>query len=52
VTRVRKIDVGSQIGAGLSGYVAELIPAMLASFLESDRVFQKARGLQSRENTR
>lgn len=32
--------------------IAELIPAMLASFLESDRVFQKARGLQSRENTR
>lgn len=32
--------------------VAEIIPAMLTSFLESDRVFQKARGLQSHEIAR
>ncbi|MBB6125381.1 DUF2274 domain-containing protein [Sphingobium subterraneum] len=32
--------------------LAELIPQMLAAFLESDRVFQKARGTQSRENVR
>ena len=41
--RVLKIGVGSQIGAGLSGYIAELIPAMLASFLESDRAFARSR---------
>ncbi|MDE8654722.1 zincin-like metallopeptidase domain-containing protein [Novosphingobium sp. H3SJ31-1] len=33
MTRVRKIDVGSQIGAGLSGYVAELSSAMLGAEL-------------------
>ena len=33
MTRVRKIDVGSQIGAGLSGYVAELASAMLGAEL-------------------
>ena len=32
-----------QIRAGLSGYVAELIPAMLEAFLEGDRVFAKRR---------
>ena len=41
--RVLKIGVGSQIGAGLSGYCAELIPAMLTAFLESDRSFARAR---------
>lgn len=44
MTRVRKIGGGSQISAGLSGYVAELIPAMLAAFLESDRAFARSRG--------
>jgi hypothetical protein len=29
--------------AGLSGYVAELIPAMLAAFLASDREFTRKR---------
>ncbi|PZU05755.1 MAG: hypothetical protein DI606_19065, partial [Sphingobium sp.] len=29
--------------AGLSGYVAELIPAMLTAFLESDRGFARSR---------
>jgi hypothetical protein len=29
--------------AGLSGYVAELVPAMLAAFLESDRNFVRSR---------
>jgi antirestriction protein ArdC len=29
VTRVRKIDVGSQIGAGLSGYIAEQVSARI-----------------------
>lgn len=33
MTRVRKIGVGSQIGAGLSGYVAELSSAMLGAEL-------------------
>ena len=33
MTRVRKIDVGSQIGAGLSGYVAELGAAFLCGDL-------------------
>ena len=33
MTRVRKIDVGSQIGAGLSGYVAELASAYLCAAL-------------------
>ena len=33
MTRVRKIDVGSQIGAGLSGYIAELSSAMLGAEL-------------------
>ncbi len=41
--RVLKIGVGSQIGAGLSGYCADLIPAMLTAFLESDRNFTRAR---------
>lgn len=31
MTRVRKIDVGSQIGAGLSGYVASLTQATLCA---------------------
>lgn len=43
MTCVRKIGSGSQIRAGLSGYVAELIPAILATFLDSDRGFAKAR---------
>ena len=29
--------------AGLSGYCAELIPAMLAAFLESDKSFARTR---------
>ncbi|WP_207212397.1 DUF2274 domain-containing protein, partial [Sphingobium cupriresistens] len=29
--------------AGLSGYIAELIPAMLTAFLESDRGFARSR---------
>ena len=29
MTRVRKIGVGSQIGAGLSGYVAEQVSARI-----------------------
>jgi antirestriction protein ArdC len=33
VTRVRKIDVGSQIGAGLSGYVAEINAAFCCASL-------------------
>ena len=33
MTRVRKIGVGSQIGAGLSGYVAELSSAILGAEL-------------------
>ena len=33
MTRVRKIDVGSQIGAGLSGYVAEQISAFSCAAL-------------------
>ena len=33
MTRVRKIGVGSQIGAGLSGYVAELTSAFLCAAL-------------------
>ena len=33
MTRVRKIDVGSQIGAGLSGYVAEMGSAFLCAAL-------------------
>lgn len=33
MTRVRKIGVGSQIGAGLSGYIAELGAAFLAADL-------------------
>ena len=33
MTRVRKIGVGSQIGAGLSGYIAELSSAMLGAEL-------------------
>ena len=33
MTRVRKIDVGSQIGAGLSGYIAELGSAFLCGDL-------------------
>ena len=33
MTRVRKIGVGSQIGAGLSGYVAELGAAFLCGDL-------------------
>ena len=32
-----------QIRAGLSGYCAELIPAMLAAFLASDREFARKR---------
>jgi len=31
VTRVRKIDVGSQIGAGLSGYIASLAQSILCA---------------------
>lgn len=31
MTRVRKIGVGSQIGAGLSGYVASLCQATLCA---------------------
>ncbi|WP_371432470.1 DUF2274 domain-containing protein [Novosphingobium sp.] len=34
---------GSQIRPRLSGYIAELVPAMLAAFLESDRNFTRAR---------
>ena len=33
MTRVRKIGVGSQIGAGLSGYIAELSSARLGAEL-------------------
>lgn len=33
MTRVRKIGVGSQIGAGLSGYVAEIGAAFLCAAL-------------------
>lgn len=33
MTRVRKIGVGSQIGAGLSGYVAEMGSAFLCAAL-------------------
>ena len=33
MTRVRKIDVGSQIGAGLSGYVAEINAAFCCASL-------------------
>ena len=33
MTRVRKIDVGSQIGAGLSGYVAEINAAFCCAAL-------------------
>ena len=33
MTRVRKIDVGSQIGAGLSGYVAEMTSAFVCAAL-------------------
>jgi len=33
VTRVRKIDVGSQIGAGLSGYIAEMAGAFVCAAL-------------------
>ena len=47
--RVLKIGVGSQIGAGLSGYIAELIPQMLAAFLASDRGFAKARRKRGNE---
>lgn len=36
MTRVRKIGVGSQIGAGLSGYVAELGAAFLCAELGVD----------------
>ncbi|WP_084498551.1 DUF2274 domain-containing protein [Sphingobium sp. HDIP04] len=38
-----KICGRSHIRAGLSGYVAELIPAMLTAFLDGDRGFAKAR---------
>ena len=33
MTRVRKIDVGSQIGAGLSGYIAEMAGAFVCAAL-------------------
>ena len=33
MTRVRKIDVGSQIGAGLSGYIAEMTSAFVCAAL-------------------
>ena len=39
----RENAAGIHIGAGLSGYVAELIPAMLAAFLDSDREFARGR---------
>ena len=37
----RENAAGIHIGAGLSGYIAELIPAMLAAFLDSDREYAK-----------
>ncbi|MFM6830078.1 MAG: DUF2274 domain-containing protein [Novosphingobium sp.] len=46
--RAPKICGGSQIRAGLTGYVAELIPAMLAAFLESDKSFVRDREVRSR----
>ena len=33
MTRVRKIGVGSQIGAGLSGYIAEMCSAFVCAEL-------------------
>ena len=50
--RAPKICVGSQIMAGLSGYVAELIPAILSAFLDSDRGFVRAREALARETTK
>ncbi|WP_223806616.1 DUF2274 domain-containing protein [Novosphingobium sp. LASN5T] len=39
--QVRKNGAGIHISAGLSGYVAELIPAMLQAFIDGDRGFAR-----------
>ena len=50
--QVRKNGAGIHISAGLSGYIAELIPAILSAFLDSDRGFVRAREALSREKSK